>query len=91
MSAAVLVQSAAWPKSREALPCPALHLPAQVRAQLGTAPPNWPPGEHSREAAAVAGAQARAAPQLARLEARALRIMDCLHEAGYRVRVFKGE
>lgn len=73
------------------LSCPP---PLQVRAQMGTAPPNWPPGgdgSNSEEAQVLARAQARAAPQLASLEAQALRMMDGLVDAGYRVRVFKGE
>lgn len=58
---------------------------------MGNAPSNWPPSSYGEEAQALARAQARAAGELARLEAHALRMMDALYEAGFRIRVFKGE
>lgn len=65
----------------------------QARTVLSPSP-SWQPAGAAGEgvaAAALAAARARAAPHLARLEARALRILDLLHGAGYRVHVFKGE
>lgn len=58
---------------------------------MGNAPSNWPPSSYGEEAQALVRAQARAAGELARLEAHALRMMDALYEAGFRIRVFKGE